>query len=269
MPRSNSPAACSSGRFSGIEATIAPLRAIGLQRRLEGVDRRPPVGVRAAVAARKIEHQHVEVEAARHHRGEGRRHRRLVVPDEGVVVERIGDRDQRPERRLDPRAVRVGQRREAHRPPFGAVGHDRSLAARTAHRRQRVARRAGRAHAAASAFRGRTGSSRRARCRAASGRRPRPHPSRRAKPYARSSPRAPARSGRPSSRRSAFSSSRARAASRSKPATRVEALDMQAERGNALVLDQRRAPFPTGRSAPGCRPSSGRRSAGRASAWSC
>ena len=35
-----------------------------------------------------------------------------------------------------------------------------------------------------------------------------------------------------------FLSSRARAASRSKPATRIEAFDVQAERGDALVLDQ-------------------------------
>ena len=71
---------------------------------------------------------------------EGRRHRRLVVPDEGVVVERIGDGDQRPERRLDACAVRIGQRREPDLPALGAVGHDRGLAAGAAHRRQPPAR---------------------------------------------------------------------------------------------------------------------------------
>ena len=109
MPRRSSSAAWLSGRFSGHRGDDRAARLVGLQRRLEGVDRRPPVGVRAAVAAREIEHQHVEVEAAGDHRREGRRHRRLVVPDEGVVVERIGDRDQRSERRLDaaPGARRV------------------------------------------------------------------------------------------------------------------------------------------------------------------
>ena len=105
MPRRISSAACSSGRFSASRRRSRPCAPLVFSAASKALHRRPPVGIRAAVAAREIEHQHVEVEAARHHGGEGRGHRRLVVPDEGVVVERIGDRDQRPERRLDPRAV--------------------------------------------------------------------------------------------------------------------------------------------------------------------
>ena len=42
-----------------------------------------------------------EVEAAREHGGERLRHCRFVAPDEGVIVERIGDRDELVERRRD------------------------------------------------------------------------------------------------------------------------------------------------------------------------
>lgn len=112
------------------------LRAVSPQRRLEGAHRRPPVGIRTSVGAREVQHQHVEIETAGDDRREGRRHRRLVVPDEGVVVERVGDRYKRPERILHARLVPGFQRRETNAPAFGRVSHHRCLAARATHRRE-------------------------------------------------------------------------------------------------------------------------------------
>jgi hypothetical protein len=51
-----------------------------------------------------------------------------------VVVERVRHRHERPERRPDLRTVRVGERRKDYLSPLGGIRHHRRLAARAAHR---------------------------------------------------------------------------------------------------------------------------------------
>ena len=69
------------------------LAPVALRRRDDGVERRVPVGGVAAVGAGEVEDDEVQRIAALHHRGEGRRLLLAIAPDEGVVVERVGDRD--------------------------------------------------------------------------------------------------------------------------------------------------------------------------------
>ena len=64
----------------------------------------------AAAGTGQVEHEDGEVKAVRHYGGESLRHRRYVTPDEGVIVERIGDRDQRSE--LIAQKERRGERLE-------------------------------------------------------------------------------------------------------------------------------------------------------------
>ena len=110
---------------------------------LERMGRRPPVRVVAAVGAREVEHQHGRVEPGPREGAERPRQRGLVAPTEGVVVERVRDRDQRMHRRPDRRGVlrrRIGER---HPGPLGGVGEQARLPARAAHRAEaRTAERA-------------------------------------------------------------------------------------------------------------------------------
>ena len=83
----------------------------------------------------RVEHQHRGVLRAVHHRGEAARHRRPIAPHERVVVERVADRDQLGERRLDPSSLLGGERlRTAARVPSATVGDQRRLAAGAAQR---------------------------------------------------------------------------------------------------------------------------------------
>ena len=68
-----------------------PARRRGAGRGERG-DRRPPVVVRAAVGARQVGEQQVEVRRSAHHGRERVGHRLRLAPDVGVVVERVGQR---------------------------------------------------------------------------------------------------------------------------------------------------------------------------------
>ena len=83
-------AARASERFSPKVATTMPFEPVRTHDGREGAARRLPVGVVAAVRARKVEHQQRRVETPAREGGEGLDQRRLVAPTEGVVVERVG-----------------------------------------------------------------------------------------------------------------------------------------------------------------------------------
>ena len=265
MPRANScSAVCASGRFSASEATIAPRARVSPQRRLEGVA--PPATSRRPSSGRRAESRApaVEVEAAATTMAlKVSRHGRLVVPDERVIVQRIGHCDQRPERRLDLRAMRLGQRRGS-----GPRGPRRCRPSPTPRRRSSsstrgLGRPAARRHAAASASRSRPEWSR-----------TRAMPSRLRNAWAAASEPASEAvwemvAARACAERPTFIATIgffefARPESQPFEGGRiVEAFDMQSERRRRVRPRSARAPFPTARSAPGCPPSSGRRSAGR------
>ena len=253
--RHEAAAARASGMFSGSVATTRGAPAGLLAPRFDSARTRDvPVGVAAAVVARKIEHQQREVEAAADHGGEGRRHRRLLRPDEGVVVERIGDRHEVAERRLHPRLLAPASsgRKRTRRPTAASAISDASPPEQLIERGRRPA--AARAHAEASASPGTPGSS------AARGTPTRREERRRRR--LRAGDRGGVRDRRGARllrapdrhRHDRLAAARARGAPvASKRGDVVDALDMQADRGDARVLEQPRRRSPTGRSAPGCR----------------
>ena len=105
-------------------------------RMLPGGERDLPVGVAAAVGAREIEDEAGEVPAAGHDRGEGRAQALGLAPDEDVVVERVGDGDQIAQRRAHRLALRGRERAEADPALCPGIGDQRRLAARAAQRDQ-------------------------------------------------------------------------------------------------------------------------------------
>ena len=96
------------GRDHGGAGVVRPG---GLAEDLHGHD---PVGAVGARVGREVEHQHGEIEAAGEHGEEGVIGRVAVAPDEGVVVERVGDLDILVERGANP--LRRDRGRDPERP---------------------------------------------------------------------------------------------------------------------------------------------------------
>jgi hypothetical protein len=124
------------GQVLGQRADHHPHRAERRMGRMmrsdEGIERGPPTLIGAAIGAREIEQQQQCVEAAAHHRRKYLSLRTAVAPNMGMIVERIGNRDERPEQLLQ---FGLGRGRECgglEREPLGKVGDQRRLAARAA-----------------------------------------------------------------------------------------------------------------------------------------
>ena len=93
----------------------------------------------AAAGTGQVEHEDGEVKAVRHYGGESLRHRRYVTPDEGVIVERIGDRDQRSELIAQKERRGVAEVGEVNLAFHAHIRHQSGLAARATHRGDAVA----------------------------------------------------------------------------------------------------------------------------------
>ena len=96
----------------------------------EGLVADPPVRVDAAIPPRQVHDDEAEIEAALQHLGEGRLQAIGLCPVEGVVVERVGDRDDGVRGGTDARHVLWREGAEVHVLVLGRVRHQQRLSAR-------------------------------------------------------------------------------------------------------------------------------------------
>ncbi len=97
-----------------------------------------PLGIVATRVVGKIENQEIHVETDRGHRGVGCLHDFPLSPAVSVVIQRIVDRDQRPQDFLQRSLLLFVEIREVNLAPFRRVGNDAGLAAGATHRRNAV-----------------------------------------------------------------------------------------------------------------------------------
>ena len=94
---------------------------------------RMPGLVAAAVVAREINGKDGNIDPVAHHRGESVGHLRLVAPDEGVIVQRVGQRHKRAQRLAETAEIVIRDRRPFQRQVAGQIGGQPCFAAGTAH----------------------------------------------------------------------------------------------------------------------------------------
>ena len=94
---------------------------------------RMPGLVAAAVVAGKIDGKNGDIHPVAHHRGEGLGHLRLVAPDEGVIIQRIGQRHQGAQRPAKPAEIVIRDRWPVQRQVASEIGCQPGFAAGTAH----------------------------------------------------------------------------------------------------------------------------------------
>ena len=271
MPAAMNSAARASGMFSGSVATTPCARRSVRRRGRKRAPRGVPVGIARSGPARGKSSTSIERSKPQPIMAE----KVSVIassfaPDEGVVVERVGDRDELAERRPDARLLlgaerrgnaRGARRRVRHRAPRRRPSSSSSRDARpgrapctcssfSASRNSGIERRRGTPRRARNAVGRRLGAGDRGGVRDGGGARLLRAPDRHR--HDRLPKRARAERHRFETRR------RRRSASMCRPIAVTRS-----------ILDQRRGDLPTARSAPGCRPLPHRRSAGRGAASSC